>query len=157
MLSFATALNREVETIKRPPPLPVGSYVFRVTKLPDPPEKFTAKASGVAFERLTFVCAALSALDDVAPEELAAFGDPAGTPSSHTFLFNTQDETAFEGTLNRVKSFMEQCGIDMTTGTLGEKLIEIPNAQFGATISHRLDPNDPSGVPFAQIDRTFKL
>lgn len=155
MVSFASALDRSMETIKRPPPAPLGDYQVRVTKMPDTPEQFTSK-DGTEFDRLTFQCALVAALDSVDHDELAAFGKVEGTPVRHVFLFNKSDEQKFEATLNRLKNFLKSMGIDTDSGSLGEKLSETPNCQFGATIEHRLDPQDAM-VVYAEIGKTYAL
>jgi hypothetical protein len=155
MASFASALDRSMEDIKRPPPAPTGSYQIRVTKMPDTPETFNGN-DGTPYERMTFNCQIVAPMDDVDADELAAFGKVEGTPLRLAFIFNTADEQKFEGTLNRMKNFLGHCGIDTSSGTLSEKLAETPNAQFGGTVEHRLDPKDPM-ITYAEIGRTFAI
>ena len=154
MPSFASALDRSLETIKRPPPPPLGSYIALVTKMPDPAESFAGK-DGTTYERVTIQMKLLSPLDDVDPDEVTAFGQISGVPVRLTFLLNTADEQKFEQTLNRIKEFLGRCGIE-GEGSLGEKLSELPNCQVGVTIEHRADPNDPL-ILYPEISRTFAL
>ena len=155
MPSFASALDRSMETIKRPPPPPLGSYVAIVTKMPDPAESFSGK-DGTTYERITIQMKILSALDDVDPYELADFGQINGVPLRMNFLFNTSDENRFEQTLNGLKDFLSKCGVDGDSGVLGERLSELPNCQVGVTIEHRADPKDPM-ILYPEISRTFAL
>lgn len=150
MARFADALNRDMETIKRPPPLPLGNYRWRVAKMPEAPREIEGKP----YEILTINVQAVEALDDVDPDELKAFGKVAGTPARVDFIFNTDpdEEQKFEGTLNRLKEFLEKCGID-ASGELKQALSQCPNAQFIGEVAHRVDPNDDS-IIYAEIKRT---
>jgi len=155
MARFTDALNRSMEDIKRPPPLPIGHYIMAVTKMPDAPEDLqSAKGS---YEKMTINCTTVSASDDVDPDELAEYGNPAGVPLRLDFIFNTDpnEEAKFEGTLNRLKEFMSKCGIDVETpGTsLGERLTELAGCQFLGEVKQRADPNDPN-VIYNEIGRT---
>lgn len=151
MPRFSEALQREAESIKRPPPIPAGNYIFRVTKQPDPPTEITAK-TGDKFERYTIPCAVVSAVE-VDEDELASFGDVKNQPNRVTFMFSNTDDNAFEGTLNRMKMFCTHCGVNTESGTAGAWLAELPNAQFMGEVTHRMDPNDNETV-YAEIKRT---
>lgn len=151
MAKFADALDRSAETIKRPPPLPLGHYIMRVTKMPDPPEEMDTKVGKM--EKLTISVASVSPLDDVDPDELEAFGNPSGVPLRIDFLFSSEDENKFEATLDRLKRFCGYCGIDVTAGSLSSWLTELPNAQFVGEVKHRLDPND-SEITYSEVGRT---
>jgi hypothetical protein len=150
MSRFADALNRAAETIKRPPPLPVGTYNFRVTKTPDPATSIDTKVGKM--EKLTVNVAVVEAIE-VDDDEIAEFGDVANQPSRLDFLFSEVDENAFERTLNRFKMFCEHCGIDVKSGTMGSWMQELANAQFGGEVGHRIDPQDDTNV-YAEIKRT---
>lgn len=153
MARFADALNRSAEDIRRPPPLPLGHYICTVPRVPDPAEEMNSSKG--SYEKLTIPVQVVSALDDVEPEELEAFGNPSGTPLRLDFIFNCDpaEEAKFEGTLNRLKEFLAKAGVDISRGTLGEWLTELPGAQFVAEVSHRPDPND-AAVVYAEIKRT---
>lgn len=151
MAKFADALDRRMETIKRPPPLPLGHYIFRVTRMPDPPEEMDSKVGKM--EKMTVQIAAVAASDDVDPDELAEFGQVAGVPARIDFLFANEDANKFEGTLNRLKNFLGHCGINADEGALNERLAELPNCQFLGEVKHRFDPND-SEIVYTEIGRT---
>lgn len=153
MARFSDALNRQMEDIKRPPPLPLGHYIFSIPKMPSPPEPM--QSSKGSYEKLTVNCVVVSAGDDVDPDELRDYGNVAGQPMRIDFIFNNDpDEAAkFEGTLNRLKTFMGHCGVDTSAGNLGEKLTELVGCQFLGEVGHRPDPNDAM-VVYAEIKRT---
>ena len=153
MASFADALNRRAEDIRRPPPPPIGHYVMQVAKMPGAAEPMnSARFTG---EKLTVQVTVVSALDDVDQDELADFGNVAGFPLRLDFIFNTDpNETMkFEQTLNRLKTFCTHCGIDEEGKSLGEMLAELPNAQFVGELKHRTDPNDSESI-YPEIGRT---
>lgn len=154
MPRFAEALDRSAETIKRPPPLPEGYYIARVTKMPDPPEEMDTKAGKMEVLRIPMASVAAHEVND--PDALEAFGNPAGVPLRMDFLFSNEDNNKFESTLNRFKNFCSHIGLDTTTGTMGEWLRSMPNGQCLVLIGHRLDPNDSNNV-FAEIKQTAPL
>jgi len=150
MAKFSEALDRAVEDIKRPPPLPLGNYIFRVTKMPDPPRE----VQGQEAEILTISVAVVQPMEDVDPDALEEFGNVVGSPARVEFYFNTapDEQTRFEQTLNRLKIFLESCGVD-TSGSLKEALSQIANAQFVGEIGHRSDKNDHE-IQYAEIRKT---
>lgn len=152
MARFADALNRSHEDIRRPPPLPLGHYLCTCTKVPDPAEEMSS-AKGT-FEKLTIPVQVVSALDDVEPDELSAFGNPSGTPLRIDFIFNCDpaEEAKFEGTLNRLKEFLDKAGVNVRQGTMGEWLHELPGSQFIVEVGHRPDPND-AAIVYAEVKR----
>ena len=150
MPRFADALNRSAETIKRPPPLPVGTYIFRVTKQPDPPQEMNTK-NGI-MDALRVPVAVVSPVE-VDQSDLDAFGNVQNQPARIDFLFPREDENGFERTLARFKMFASHCGIDIEDGTFGSWLQEINNCQFSGEIGHRIDPNDESNI-YSEIKRT---
>lgn len=154
MARFSDALDRTMETIKRPPPLPLGHYIMSVVQAPSAPEPLNSQKGD--YEKLTIQAKVHSAWDDVDPDELADYGNVMGTPMRIDFIFNNDpaEEAKFEGTMNRLKSFLDHCGVSYTAGDrLGEKLAELTNAQFLAEVRHRVDPNDPE-VVYNEIGRT---
>lgn len=157
MPSFADALDRSMETIKRPPPAPLGNYVARVAQMPGETRK-TAGKDGQTYEILSFPMELIEPMDDVDTDDLEAFGKVAGTRVRNDFMFNTTpgEEGKFEGTLNRLKSFLGHLGLDADRGTLKEAIAESVNAQCLVQISHRQDPNDAE-VFYHEIARTAPL
>jgi hypothetical protein len=97
-------------------------------------------------------------MDDVDPDDLEAYGNVASAPFRIDFIFNTdpEEKSKFEGTLNRLKGFMKNCGVDADSGRLKERLAELPNTQFIVEIKHRMDPNDSEAV-YIDIGRTAAL
>ena len=153
MSRFESALDRNLDDIKRPPPPPIGSYVATVDKVPDMPREIEGKP----YEILDINAKLVSPMEDVDPDELAEFGNAAGYGVRVTFVFNTEDDTKFESTLNRLKIFLGHCGIDEgAAGTLKEALAMLPGTQFVAQISHRLDERNNEDV-YAEVERTAAI
>lgn len=152
MAKFSDALDRSMDEIKRPPPLPIGNYIFRVTKVPEPPREIEGKT----FEILSIPVAVVSALDDVDQDDLREFGKVEGAPTKVDFIFNTDpnEERAYEMTLNRLKDFLDRVGAE--GATLKERIGNVANLQFIGEIGHRPDPNDASNV-YSEIRKTAAL
>lgn len=156
MPSFSDALNRSAETIKRPPPPPVGHYIMAVSKVPGAAEPVnTQRFTG---SKLTIPVQIISPSDDVDTDALEAFGNPAGFNLRLDFMFNEApgEELKFESTLNRVKEFCATAGLDVSTGTLGEWLVALPGCQFMGELKHRVNPNDIEEV-YPEIGRVTAL
>ncbi|HLP67270.1 MAG TPA: hypothetical protein VK181_07105 [Rhizobium sp.] len=149
MAKFSDALDRSMDDIKRPPPLPVGNYIFRIAKVPEAPREIEGKT----FEILKFPCQVVSAMDDVDPDDLAAFGKVEGAPISMDFIFNTDpnEERAYELTLNRLKEFLARAGVE--GATMKEQIARCANAQFIGEVAHRADQNDANNV-YPEIRKT---
>lgn len=153
MARFADALDRKMEEIKAPPPLPLGHYIMGINKMPGAPEALNSQKGN--YEKLTIAVQVISPSDDVDPDELAEYGSVAGTPLRLDFIFNNDpaEEAKFEGTLNRMKKFMEHCGLDADSGSLGEKLAELVGCQFVGEVKHRADPQNAE-VVYNELGRT---
>jgi hypothetical protein len=154
MARFADALDRNMEDIQRPAPLPPGHYVTRVSKAPGMPREIAGKP----YEILTINLEVISAQEDVDPEMLEAYGAVAKAPLRLDFIFNTdpEEKQKFESTLNRLKQFIENCGVEVQGGQLKEALASVVNAQLIAEVRHRMDPNDPE-VVYAEVGRTAAI
>jgi hypothetical protein len=156
MARFADALNRTMDTIKRPPPPPLGHYLMQVTKVPSAPEAMnSAKFTG---SKLTINVRIVAPLDDVNPDDLAEFGNVVGVPLRLDFIFNEdpEEEAKFEATANRLKEFARKCGVpdvDSPTKRLLETISELANTQFIGQLTHRQDPNDPM-ISYPEIGAT---
>lgn len=152
MPRFADALDTRVADITRPPPLPIGNYTFRISKVPAPPKEIEGKP----YEILKIPVEVVAAHDDVDADELATFGKVEGTPLSIDFIFNTDpaEERAYKQTLNRLKEFLERAGVEGET--MKEQIARCAYAQFVGEVSHRADPNDAANV-YPEIRRTAAL
>ena len=138
-MRFSDALDRKMEEIQRPPNLPIGHYIWSVSKLPDMDE-FEGR-SGDTFERLTFQLTCVSAHDDVDPDELEAYGNCAGALQRKTFLFtNNADEKAnFKVQLRDLTSAMpgdqSVCAYERALLALGDRDAAVYSLQLLTNIA----------------------
>ena len=149
MVDFASIASRKVEDVERPPLPPVGTYRFRVMKIPE-----SSKSQDEAWEFVRFNCKAIEALDNV---EVADYpGDITNILLQKAFVFNTQDEAAFETTLFQMRTFCEKHLQCVEPGmTVAEMLNNSVNAEFLGDVKWSPDKRDQSGETFnAEIGRT---
>lgn len=153
-MKFSDALDRKMEEIKRPPNPPVGHYTWQVKKHPES-DSFESKNTGKTFDRLNFMMQAVEASDDVDPDDLNDFGNVQGFVTTKSFLFDNEDEQAFERSMFNLKRFFEHLGIDPSL-SMSEALAASVGAQCLGELKHRLDPNDPE-IVYAELGRTAGL
>lgn len=154
-MKFTDALDRSLENIKRPPNPPVGHYVMQVKKHPEN-SSFEARNSGKTFDRLEFTLVIVEAKDDVDPEELEEYGDPAGFALRKSFLFDNDDDNAYEKSLYNLRRFLEQLGVQASGESLSEALAQSVGAQCIGELKHRAD-NEDAEVIYAELGRTSAL
>lgn len=149
MVDFASIASKKVEDVERPPLPPVGTYRFRVTKVPE-----STKSQDEAWEFVRFNCKAVEALDNVEVSDYP--GDITNVLLQKAFVFNTQDEAAFETTLFQMKQFCEKHLQCVEAGmSIAEMLNNSVNAEFLGDVVWRQDKRDQSGETFnAEIGRT---
>lgn len=149
MVDFASIASKKVEDVERPPLPPVGTYRFRVMKVPE-----STKSQDEQWEFLRFTCKVMEALDDVETEEYP--GDISNIVLSKSFVFNSADEAAFETTLFNLKQFCEKHLRCVEEGmTVAQMLNASVNGEFLGTVIRRQDKRDETGETFnAEIGRT---
>jgi hypothetical protein len=146
---FSSILDRPSGEIKRPPPMPTGTYVWVTKGLPR-----LDKSSQKQTEFAEFTVAAIAALDDVDQEALQAIGGLAGKETTLTFYLT--EKSAY-----RLTEFMiDDLGIDNDDGKGGTKgvreLLDMsPNNQFLGHVKH-VPSKDGKGV-YWEIDVTAPL
>lgn len=149
MVDFASIASKKVEEVERPPLPPVGTYRFRVMKIPE-----STKSQDEQWEFVRFNCRAVEPMDNV---DLDGYkGDPANIMLSKTFVFNTQDEAAFEQTLFNLRQFCENHLKCVEDGmSIAEMLNNSVNQEFLGDVRWQQDKRDQSGETFnAEIGRT---
>lgn len=149
MPNFAEIASKRIEDVERPPLLPVGTYRFRVMKVPE-----STKSGDEAWEFLRFNCKVIEALDNVEVGDYP--GDIANIILSKAFVFNSNDEAAFETTLFNLRQFCEKHLRCTEEGmTVAEMLNASINAEFLGDVRWQQDKRDQSGETFqAEIGRT---
>ena len=148
-INFADVASKRIEEVERPPLPPVGTYRFRVMKVPE-----STKSQDEAWEFLRFNCRAVEALDNVDTSDYK--GDINNVMLSKSFVFNTQDEASFETTLFQLRQFCEkhlQCAEPGMT--IAEMLNNAVNQEFLGDVRWQQDKRDQSGETFnAEIGLT---
>lgn len=141
--SFGALLDTPGSEIERPKPLPVGSYTAMVMGLP---RQDKSKNKGTEF--VEFTLKLLEAQDDVDADELKAMGGLVDKTIKDTYYIT-------EGSLWRLKDFLENCGIDLDDSSLREAIEETPNCTLGIYIKH--EPSNDGTSVFARVGKTFKV
>lgn len=149
MPNFNDIASKKVEDVERPPLPPVGTYRFRVMKVPE-----STKSGDEQWEFLRFPCRALEALDDVEVDDYK--GEITNIMVPKAFVFNTSDEAAFEQTLFQLRQFCEKHLLCVEPGmSVAEMINASVNAEFLGTVKWSQDKRDTTGETFnAEIGRT---
>ena len=141
--------KKKVDEIEKPPLPPRGTYRFRVSKLPS----VTKSKDG----RWEIVSVPLQAIEAEDVDMDGYKGEVASIYQTLTFMFDTQDEVAFNKTEYRFLTFLEKhvkCVED------GMTLAQAQNAAVGneilADISWQEDKNNP-GEMRARVSKTAPL
>jgi hypothetical protein len=157
-MDFAAYAAVAVAEIPEKQLLPMGSYIFTVTRQPE--QKLTATGS---YTMLIFSCKVVDAIDDFErPEELAEFeGGVAGESKLFRLLYpetQNDDEDAAglkkrqDAAVRRISRFLS---VDLACEgeTMGEMLANSPNCRFVGEIKHKPDSRDVNEMQ-DEIDRT---
>lgn len=152
-LNFMDALDTNLADVERPPNLPIGNYIFMVTKY-ELGERESDKGS---WDTLDFQCQIVAPTADVDEDDLASYGDVTKRSLRHGFMFDRNDKASFDKTMFYVRRFLEDhLRVDGAGKmTLKEALANCVNHQFMGTVKWRADARDASGESkFDEIGRT---
>lgn len=151
-LNFADIAKTKIEEIERPANPPIGTYVFQITKLP---EMGTSKDG--KWDTVTIPVVAVEATENVDPEDLRNYGAIKNIRLSVRFMFNKEDKSAFESSVFRLKTFLEnhvkcaEAGMDMS-----QSLNASVNQRFLGELGWRPDNQNPE-IIYTEIKRTAPL
>ena len=146
-LNFQDVASRKMAEVEKPPLPPVGTYRFRIAKLPE-----TRKSNDEKWEFLSIPCRAVEALDDVDVDDWK--GDITNIMLTKQFIFNCEDENEFEKTLYNVTQFFEKHVRCAEEGdTIAQSMNNCVNQEFLGTVGWRQDKNDPD-IFYAEIKRS---
>jgi hypothetical protein len=152
MPDFASIASKKIADVERPPLPPVGTYHLRVMKLP-----VSTKSGDEAWEFLRFNCKVVQPMENVDAADYP--GDLSNAILSKSFVFNSNDEAAFEQTLFNLKQFCVnhlKCADENMT--VAEMINSTVNAEFLGDCKWSQDKRDESGETFnAEIGRTAPL
>lgn len=149
MPNFSEIASKPVAEIERPPLPPVGTYRWKVLKLPVQDKIDSPKGS---WDTVTFNVQAQEALDNVDMSDYK--GDVSGIFNRVQFMFDTNDEAKFEQTLFRLRTFLEKHMKVADDGmSVNEALNAATGGEFLGDVAWRQDSNDPETF-YAEIKRT---
>lgn len=150
-LNFADIAGQKLEEIERPPLAPVGTYKWRITKLPETVERESDKGH---WDVVNFAVTIVEPTEDVDPDQLEAFGPVNKVSDRLSFMFDKNDDNAFNQTKFQLRRFLEehvQCA--EPSNSLAEAINNSVNGEFLAVFSHREDKRNP-GTYFGNIGKT---
>lgn len=152
-LNFNDVLSTKLSEIERPPLIPMGHYIGRVTKVPG----LETVGKG-EWDTCDFPIQLMQAQDDVDPEALQAYGG-LGKHSvlQKRFMFNKNDESSFKRTLFNLKRFLADhlkiAGADDDNTPLKQALNDSFGKDVMVFIKHRQDKEDKE-LFYAEISQT---
>jgi hypothetical protein len=136
-VDFRQLLNRPTDDIKRPKPLPAGTY-HGLVKSYEFGESAQKKTPYVRFA-LTLN----SAGDDVDQEELAEIELSSKQLSTDFYLT--------DNSLYRLKEFLESVGVATEGRSLGECIPDSVNVSVIIDVTQDLNQKDPSAPPYNNV------
>jgi hypothetical protein len=140
-VDFNSILDTPADEIKAKPPLPVGSYLWRISKMD------SVKSAKKGTDGIEFTLACLEAKDDVDQEMLEAAGGIVNRTTRTTF-YVTADSA------NMLKEFLvNKVGLEGSGRTLRQLLAEALNQVVGGIVEHGVTKD---GRAFAQVNQFFK-
>ncbi|MBM61942.1 MAG: hypothetical protein CL484_03200 [Acidobacteria bacterium] len=150
MVDFASALDTKANDVEKPPVQPQGTYIWTVTKVPS----ISTSKSG-EWSIVEFPIKAVSAEDDVDPEELEEFGSLNGAMNRISFMAPTADTPEAEAdrtkALYRIKKFCQNTlRVDAEEdASIRELLDAAVNCQFMAQATWR--PSDDGEETYIDV------
>lgn len=148
--SFESILDTPADDVKRPVPLPAGTYSAIVKGLP---EHGVSAQKKTPFVRFTY--AITSAFDDVDEDELTAIlTDKDGNVGAITEKSIKDTYYTTPDSLYRLTDALEAMGIDLNDKTVRAALDETPNCEINIVVSHRTP--EGSDQIFAEVKRIMK-
>lgn len=151
-MNFKGALDTTVDKIERPPTPPIGSYIFQITKVPEMQEDI--KGKDTTFDAVNFQCVAVEATDEIDQDELREFGALKNIQIRKSFMFDKEDDNAFNKNLFQLRRFLEEhLKVPFEGVSLKQALASAVNQRFIGVVRLRPDKNDPE-IQYAEIGRT---
>ena len=153
MVNFSQVLDKKIDAIERPPNMPIGTYLWGVSKIPEQ----SVIADG-RYEVVDFTLRCLAAQDDVDEDDIKAYGDIKVVTQRHRFMFSTEEKAMFERSLYNLKRFIEDhLKVDGAGDmSIAEALHASVNHQCLGTIRWEPDKKDPE-IIYDRIGRTAPI
>lgn len=136
-MDFRQAATKMMADIERPPLPPVGTYLFKITKIPE------IRDVNDQWQSVDFVCQGVANAGDVDEGDLTAYGGANKVFNRVSFMFDKKDDVAFGKTEYQLKRFLIEhlkCAEENTS--LMEGMNAAVNQQFLGTVTWKADKND---------------
>lgn len=154
MPSFADIGSKKQEDIVRPPLAPPGGWLFRITKPHETRQVKSTSGDGREWEAVEFQCRGIAPTADVDADAAREYGDPGKIMQRVSFMFDKNDEVAFQQTENQLKRFLVEHVQCWQPGmTLAEAMAAAVNGEFIGEIRWAQDKKDPD-IWHANIGKT---
>lgn len=148
-MNFNEVAKTKLKDVERPPLPPQGTYRWSVVKIP--------ASSTSPDEKWDYCDFSVRAMEAVDADMTDYQGDVNNITQQLRFIFDKNDDTKFQQTLFRLRTFLEQhlkCADEKAS--LAEALNNSVNMQFLAPIIWNPDKQDKS-LFFANLGRTAPL
>ena len=149
-MRFSGILNKPISDIVAPPLLPIGHYIAQLKRLPD-----MGSVKDGLYDTVDFPLSIVSACESVDPDELAAFGNPAGQIVRRRFMFNTDpaEERSFRLSEVSMKNFLALTGNVTEPCDVATAINDAIGGFVKVEIEHRADPKNPANR-YLDVGRT---
>lgn len=142
--NFSDVLNKKLDTIEKPKPLPVGTYYAVVNGAPEIKPRGNNNTLSAEFKFKI-----LQPDEDVDAEQLAAAGGLQKEREMRFTLWLTEDA------LWRAKQFVENCGVDDSNVSLSQALQACVGCQVKVKVVQK--PSQDGAELYANIDKILKI
>jgi len=133
--NFRTLLSKPVDSVKRPPVLPAGTYYGSISEYKFTESKNVNKETGAKTPMLAVTIKGLSPGEDVDQADLK---DPAdGTPIDMSKKYFIHNFILTENALFRLKEFQEQAGMSTAGRSFEETIPEMKGMPVVLSIVQR--------------------
>lgn len=146
MANFQDILNQKAADVEAPVPLPIGTYLGVVDGLPE-----FSKIGTKQTDCVNFKCKLMQAQPDV--DQAQMLEALKGKALSDRYLTVRQFIT--EDAKWRLRKFLEDCGLELGTKSLGELIPEAAGRQVLLSVGHR--PSEDGTQIFMDVKGTAKV
>lgn len=142
--NFSDVLNKKLDTIEKPKPLPIGTYYALINGAPEIKPRGQNNTLSAEFKFKI-----LQPDEDVNADDLEAAGGLKKEREMRFTLWLTEDA------LWRAKQFVENCGVDDTNMSLSQALQSCVGCQVKVKVKHV--PSQDGQELYANIDKIIKV
>lgn len=151
-LNFMDVLDQGIDTIEKPPLVPMGAYIWAMTG-------HSSETTGSGeWDILSIRLKCVAPSESVDADDLTEYGDVTGVMRSKKFMFDKNDQNKFDGTMYNVKQFLLiHCGVDVDeSASMAELLAAGVGTNVMAEITHTADKTDPE-IQYDNIGKSWAV